>query len=398
MAIKLNKDEEIIYTALKKAGASNIAQSFQKTGLPTRRNEHYHYSDLKMLLADIPQVCDNVKSASIKAFKIDNAYELSIINGGVQTLSTTPPAGVTISTSKGGIGEPNHDVLAQLNSALSKETLNLDLQGEIVEIVYIDRRSEGKATHVNDGLELNILDNSSATIIEVFSGSNEAHFSNHASNISLGKNAKATHIMVDLSGNKARHFQTIQYAIEQGANLRSLIIHDGSDLSRTQLFATFNGEDAHADLSGLSLVDDGQHSDITIDVRHNVPNTTSTEMYKSVARGRSKAIFQGKIVVARDAQKTDAKMMSQGLMLSDNAEILVKPELEIYADDVICGHGATCGALDENNLFYLMSRGIAKEQAKSMLVRAFLTELFDEIKGEKLQNSLLNIVDEWLDR
>jgi Fe-S cluster assembly protein SufD len=119
-------------------------------------------------------------------------------------------------------------------------------------------------------------------------------------------------------------------------------------------------------------------------------------MFKQIARGRSKAVFQGRIVVSRDAQKTDAKMMMQGLMLSDEAEILSKPELEIYADDVVCGHGSTCGELDADWLFYLMSRGIPRTEAETMLVRGFLAEVLDPIKDEALSTVLNGIVDGWL--
>ena len=127
-----------------------------------------------------------------------------------------------------------------------------------------------------------------------------------------------------------------------------------------------------------------------------VPHTSSKPLFKSIARGRSKAVVQGRLVVARDAQKTDAKLMSQGLMLSDEAEILCKPELEIYADDVVCGHGSTCGQLDEDSLFYLTSRGIAKADAETMLVRAFLAELVDPIEDEALNEALTAVIEGWL--
>src|SRR5699024_6823001 len=141
-------------------------------------------------------------------------------------------------------------------------------------------------------------------------------------------------------------------------------------------------EGAHGDFYGLNLVDDGQRRDITLDVTHGVAHTTSTELYKQIARGRGKAVFQGRNNVAQDAQKTDAKMMMQGLMLSDEAEIRTKPELEIFADDVVCGHGATCGDLDENWLFYLMSRGISRTDAETMLIRAFLEEVVEAVGEE----------------
>ncbi len=393
---KLNQSEQVLLETLQKTGADELAADFAKTGLPTRRNEAYHYSDLKMLLGDVPDLTTGAISTSVPLLNIEGAYRILIVNGEVQ-ISDEPPTGVIVSTSRGGVVEPENDIVAQLNSALTKETLNIDLQGTVETIIHIDRRYEGEASHINDGVELYILDGSNATIIESFSGSNEAHLSNSASKVILGRDAKVTHIMVDLSGGRVRHLQSVQYEINESALLHSLIIHKGSALARTQLFAKFIGENAHADFAGLILGAKEQHSDISINIEHNVANTTSSENYKSVVLDKAKAIFQGKILVARDAQKTDAAMKHQGLMLSDDAQILVKPELEIYADDVICGHGATCGQIDMDSLFYLMSRGIEKEQAKSMLIRAFLAELFDEIKIEALKEALISVADEWLE-
>ncbi len=148
----------------------------------------------------------------------------------------------------------------------------------------------------------------------------------------------------------------------------------------------------------LNLVEDGQHC------RHHPRGSSRRAAHhvepalQAIARGRARSVFQGKIVVARDAQKTDAKMMAQGLMLSDEAEIFSKPELEIYADDVVCGHGSTCGELDEDQLFYLMSRGIPQAEAETMLVRAFLAELFDPIEDEELNEALSGVVEDWLVR
>ena len=178
--------------------------------------------------------------------------------------------------------------------------------------------------------------------------------------------------------------------------MRTLVINAGAGLSRTQLFPRYEGAGAHGDITGLNLVSDGQHSDITMDASHAVPHTSSQPLFKSIARGRGKSVVQGRLVVARDAQKTDAKFMHQGLMLSDEAEILSKPELEIYADDVVCGHGSTCGQLDEDSMFYLMSRGIPKSEAETMLVRGFIAEVLDPIADEGLNTTLNAIVDSWL--
>jgi Fe-S cluster assembly protein SufD len=201
---------------------------------------------------------------------------------------------------------------------------------------------------------------------------------------------------VDLSGRAATHFATNEYQLSDDSKLRTLTIHAGAGLARSQVFARFAGQGAHGDFTGLNLVDNGQHLDITIDINHAVPHTTSQELYKQIARGRSKGVFQGRILVEKDAQKTDAKMMMQGLMLSDEAEILSKPELEIYADDVVCGHGSTCGELDADSMFYLTSRGIPKAEAETMLVRGFLEELLDPVTNEALHEALAGVVDGWL--
>lgn len=395
--IRLSPAEETLVAQLESAGATDAAERLRSAGLPTRRVESYHYTDLKALLRDVPELAKPAKSASAPETRIPGAYRILMANGVVQA-TTTAPAGVIVGTVKGSVLSTRDDVLVRLNSAFVNESLSVELNHSVDPVIHVDRRTEGKAGHVNGGVKFFIADGGSATIVETFSGTNEAHLGNHASYVALGKGAKVTHILVDLSGGNARHFAHAEYEIGADAQLRSLVVHSGSKLSRTQIFARFTGEGAHADFSGLTLVEDGQHSDITIDISHAVPNTTSIEMYKSVARGRSRAVFQGKLIVAKDAQKTDAKMMTQGLMLSDEAEIFAKPELEIFADDVVCGHGATCGELDSDNLFYLMSRGINRSEAEAMLVRAFLEELFDPIENAELHNALSNIAEEWLVR
>jgi len=239
-------------------------------------------------------------------------------------------------------------------------------------------------------------DGSKATVIETFSGTDETHLSNHASYVAVGTGAELTHILLDLSSGQSTNLATAEYQVGAGARIRTLTIHVGSALSRINLFARFVGEGATGDFTGLNLTTDGQHSDITLELTHAVPHCAAQPLFKQVARGRSTAAFQGKIVVARDAQKTDAKLMMQGLMLSDEAQILSKPELEIFADDVVCGHGSTVGALDEDSMFYLTSRGIPRAVAESMLTRGFLEEVLDPIADEELHIALEGVVENWL--
>jgi len=392
--VRLGPAETALIEQLNSVGATASAERLAAAGLPTRRVESYHYTDLKMLLKAVPPLAAEAP-AGAPALNVPGAYRLMIANGAPQA-SGTAPAGVIVGKAEGSALSTRDDVLVRLNAALARESLSLTLEGSVDPVIQIDRRTEGSAAHAASSARIFVADDASATILETYSGSAEAHLTNHATYVALGRNARLTHISVDLSDAKATHFATSEYHLAEGAQLRTLVIHAGSALARSQIFARFAGSGAHADFTGLNLVSDGQHSDVTLDVSHAVPHTTSQELFKAIARGRSKAVFQGRIVVARDAQKTDAKMMAQGLMLSDEAEILAKPELEIYADDVVCGHGSTCGQLNEDWLFYLMSRGIPRAEAETMLVRGFLEELLDPITHEALHEALRAVVDEWL--
>lgn len=393
--VRLGPAEEKLIAQLASAGAVAAAERLSGTGLPTRRVESYHYTDLKALLREVPDLSEVAHEAGAPALRIPGAYRIVIVNGDIQRAGTAP-AGVIVGSSDGGALSERDDVLVRLNTALAPETLTLNLDSSVDPVLHIDHRIEGEAAHVADSVHIYVADGGSATIVETYSGSDAAHMGNHGSYVALGKGASATHIMVDLSGDKVRHFASVEYELGEDSNLRTIALNAGSALSRTQVFGRFAASGAHADFGGLNLVEDGQHCDITLDIRHDVPNTTSAETFKTVGRGRSRGVFQGKIVVAKDAQKTNAKMMANGLMLSDEAEIFAKPELEIFADDVVCGHGSTVGAPDEASLFYLMSRGIPPVEAEAMLVRAFLAEVFDGLEDAELHDALMSVADGWL--
>lgn len=393
--VRLGAAEDALIAQLKSVGAEQAAERITVAGLPTRRVEAYHYTDLKTLLRAIPPLAQAANQASAPALRLAGAYQLMIANGIVQNAATAP-AGVIVGKTQGGVLTNRDDVIVGVSNALTKDTLSLTLENTVDPVIQIDRRIEGEAAHVADALKVFVADGASATILETFSGSDAAHVGNHATYMALGKHAVVTHITLDLSASGVSHFATNEYHLGEGAKLRTLVIHAGANLARTQLFPKLDGEGAHADVTGLNLVSDGQHADITMEATHAVPHTSSQPLFKSVTRGRSKSVVQGKLIVVRDAQKTDAKFMHQGLMLSDEAEILSKPELEIYADDVVCGHGSTCGKLDEDSLFYLLSRGIPKAEAETMLVRGFIAELIDPVQDDALSEALNNVVDGWL--
>ncbi len=397
-ALTLTQAEKLLVAQLDAAGSKDAANRLAKAGLPTRRVEAYHYTDLRSLMRDVPNMVgrDEVSHPAPKLSLID-AFEIALINGDVPTVGKTPMGVFVANIDDSGLNKRD-DFLVNLNRGLTEKTVLLRLEGDVEPVLHLKRHINGDAVHVAGSVSIDVAAGANVTVLETFEGSDEAHLGNYSTHVSLGAGAKFTHIVVDQSSKKATHFHTIEYVIGADVNLRNLIVNSGAGLSRTQMFGRFEGEGSHADLSGLNLVDDGQHCDITMDMTHAVPNTTAQEMFKSVVRNKAKAIFQGRIVVDSVAQKTDAKMMAQGLMLSEGAQILTKPELEIFADDVQCGHGCTCGELDAGALFYLMSRGIGREEASSLLIRAFIQELLDPIEHEELNTVLSAIVGQWLEK
>jgi len=388
---------------MKESTALKIMQRF---GLPSRRVEAYHYTDLKALVSHVPPLVnlDDLDQGDVSDagwFDLTDSIKIPVRNGFFGKVSNLPE-GFEISKNSGSALTEREDMIVALNRALTNNSLNIKISGAPAKILHIDWQMLGNAAHSAGSIEIELDKGAKAIIIETISGSDQAHLANFGSRINLGEGAGLTHIVLDFSSRKTTRLQTIEYEIGQNAKLHNLLINSGAKLSRTQIFTNFNGEGAVGDFNGLNLVDEGQHCDISLDTTHKVPDTISTQKFKAVVRNRAKAIFQGRILVESIAQKTDAKMMIQGLMLSEGAQILCKPELEIFADDVQCGHGSTCGELDEDSLFYLMSRGIRRDEATSMLIRAFAEELLTpirdlQIKDLQLYGQLSGVLDNWLD-
>jgi Fe-S cluster assembly protein SufD len=193
------------------------------------------------------------------------------------------------------------------------------------------------------------------------------------------------------------HLSSLLAEVGAGAKFNTFAFTTGSPLVRNQSFIRFAGDNTEAAIGGVSLLKGREHVDNTLVVNHASLNCMSRERFRSVLEGEARAVFQGKIIVEPGAQKTDAKMLSNALLLSDDAEADNKPELEIFADDVQCGHGATAGALDEDLLFYLRARGIPEKEAEALLIQAFIGEVVDTIAQESVREPLMTAAVKWLE-
>ena len=230
-----------------------------------------------------------------------------------------------------------------------------------------------------------------AMVIESHEGPGGSDYQvNAALELFVGDEAHVDHVKIIGEGADALHVSTLAAAIGAHARFNAFSFTAGGAVVRNQLFLKFDGEGIVAGIRGATLLRGHQHADTTLVVNHVAPDCQSREVFKTVLDDEAHGVFQGRIIVRRQAQRTDAKMMTRALLLSERAEADNKPELEIFADDVQCGHGATAGAIDEELKFYLLARGIPAAEAEALLIQAFLGEAIEGIEHAGLREALLD--------
>jgi Fe-S cluster assembly protein SufD len=261
-------------------------------------------------------------------------------------------------------------------------------------VINIEAPGEGAAIAP---FSISLGENAQATVIERHSGGGR-FWSNMTTRVTLAPGARLYHYRLQDYAAETVFTHVAEVTIARDATYDSFTLTTGAGLSRNEIHARLEGPGGHCELNGVNLLRGQQHGDTTIIVDHQAPYCTSHQFYRSVLNDRARGVFQGKIHVAREAQKTDGFQMSKALVLSEGAEMDIKPELEIYADDVKCSHGATMGQIDEDALFYLRSRGIPYEEARGLLISSFVGEAIDKITDEMVRREFLDRVELWLAR
>ncbi len=366
--------------------------------LPSRRDEEWKWTDLKRMLTWPYRVShttdgktvDRLVSAS--PFAGVTTHRVVILNGRLDE-GRSKLKGLAISV--GAVSVDEADPLIDLNGRLNPQGLTLSFEGQVdvpVEIIFV---TTGDNAVVASRLHVVVADGASAMLLESHVGAGE-YLHNPLVTCHLGKGARLDRIKLECEDGEAQHLAQSVIALGKDARLLDLTLTAGAQLSRQNGNVVFIGENASARVNGSYLLKGKQHVDTRLLVDHRVPNCVSRELFKCVMQDQSRGIFQGKVIVRPNAQKTDGKQSSHALLLSEAAEFDAKPELEIYADDVVCGHGTTCGDLNPDHLFYLMSRGIPKAEARAMLVEAFVAEVIDMVENEAVRDVLLAQVRERL--
>ena len=394
---------------------------FAKVGLPHRRIEAWHYTDLRSILRDahapaaMPDAAliDQVRTA-VGKLDSDTARVVLVDGYYVAELSSSAPA-AAVRSLLDVLGEgPSRDaerlavpaleeqesVLA-LNAALMQGGAVLTVaSGETaanpVEFVFV---TSGAAPTAATTRSLVIVEaGATATIVERHIALGTAGSQgNHVLIVDVADGARLDHLSI-LPGTDpgAQQVATLIATIGADADFASFALVSGSGFVRRQSFVTFAGTASRGTLRGVSLLDGQGHADTTLVVTHRGTHCESRELFKHILDGDATGVFQGKVVVSPGAQKTDGKMMSRAVFLADGATMYNKPELEIFADDVVCGHGATAGFLDEEQLFYLRARGIPQKEAEALLLEAFAAEAIEDMGTEKLRAELMESVGQWL--
>lgn len=392
-------------------------ERFLSAGFPTQRQENWKYTNLRRLES---RAFAPAEPAALDAKQPEwlphTGMRMVFVNGHcMPSLSSqhAQPPGVTALTLSGWMahepaevaaylrdrGHTEGSVLEQLNLAFFEDGVVVHLADNTVldEPLYIVHHCTNAAAQrmSHPRVMIRAGRNSRGTIIEHFIGANDTeYFTNAVSRFDIAAGGSIRHFRVQQESTRAFHIAHVQAKL---ANDSRYSIHDialGGSLARSDITTLLEGRGAHAALLGLFTPMGTQHLDAHTRIDHLAPNTTSEEDYRGIAGGRARGVFNGKIIVRPDAQKIDSRQSSRNLLLSPQAEIDTKPELEIYANDVKCSHGATTGQLDATALFYLRSRGLSESDARAALIRAFAESILTTIDVAPLRAALEKQIDE----
>ncbi len=402
---------------------------FEAVGFPTTKNEDWHFTSVAPIaertfraatvgargVSPEGSTAGMVALADFRRFTFGEPrwHTLVYVNGEfAEDLSSYAGLGNAVRVSslaralRSGTGRPERHLgkiaafeqhaFTALNTAFIRDGAFIEIQADAVveQPIHLVFVSEGDGESVSHPRNLIIAArHARATVIESYvSIRDSVYFTNAVTEISVGEGAHLDHYKIQRESEKAFHVGTTQVRQARDSQFHSFSFAVGGALARTNIYTSLNGDAATCTLNGLYLADGTQHIDNQTSIEHIAPNCPSHEVYKGVLDGRSHGVFNGKVYVHPEAQKTDGKQSNNNLLLSPTARVDTKPQLEIFADDVKCTHGATVGRLDDAAMFYLNSRGIGPESARTLLTYAFAADVLETIELEPLKKGLEEMV------
>ena len=379
---------------------------FLETGFPTKKLEHWKFSDLSQIIKK------NIGELSFyNDYSFPNKVDTSIfveglehnkivfINGRVEKVDFTHEDHDKIEINDDfkfvNRLEDNNSLLS-LNNAFTNKCYkitvkkNYSLKKPLV--VYHSTNNKITSRNINLKLEFQLEQNSSLRLIDLFNDEAENNFINIFYNFDLKENAILKNYKIDKAQNKNIRYSYNNIEQDNNSVSETFVLSSGSNFSKNEINCNLKGEYSSAFVNGIFSLNDGQHHEVRTIINHLVENTKSYQLIKSVLGKNSKSAYQGKIFVDSKAQKTDGYQLSKAILLDETSEFNAKPELEIYADDVKCSHGSASGSLDENSIFYLMSRGLNYQQSKELLINGFLLDVVEKITDTEIKNLVKNMI------
>ncbi|MGL5113878.1 MAG: Fe-S cluster assembly protein SufD [Beijerinckiaceae bacterium] len=390
--------------------------AFEAMGLPHRRIEAWHYTDLRALMrkAEAPAIepRDDATRGVTPFVPTEGLATVTLVNGWLTGTFALPPGieffrladalaiGHPLASRLGAIVDLSKDAAATLNAAFMTDGAIIRVPAGLkveqpLHLAFEDTMTSAASTAPR--VLVIVEAGASFTLVETHRGpAGIAYQTNALVEVDVAEGASFEHVRLNLAGDMAQTISTLASSVAKHASFRTLSLITGAALGRNQVFVRVDGDHAKVNISGVTLLKGTQHADNTLVVEHAALHGVSRELFRTVVDDDARGVFQGKIIVQSHAQKTDGRMASNALLLGENASMHGKPELEIFADDVQCAHGATVGALDGDLLFYLMSRGIDRKAAEGLMIEAFAGEALADVSHEGLREALGDLVRDWL--
>tara|TARA_B100001029_G_scaffold135439_1_gene114305 strand:- start:338 stop:1582 length:1245 start_codon:yes stop_codon:yes gene_type:complete len=373
---------------------------FIEKGFPSKKLESWKFSDLNQIINNNIENLNYYRDLK-KSYQIDKSVYLNniehnsivFVNGKMEEINIKHEDSKKFKIQKGIKIENNKiqdNALISLNNAFTVHNFKISIENNYKVkkplIVYHITNSELDSSNINYQLNFLLGENCSLRLIDIHEDKSEKNFINIYYNFNLKKNSIIKNFKLDNSNNN-----NIKYSfnnIDQDTNSVSeiFILSNGSKFVKNEINCNLNGKYSSAFVNGIFTLNENKHHEIKTNINHLVENTKSYQLIKSVLDSSSKAVYQGKIYVDKDAQKTDGYQLSKAILLNEKSEFNAKPELEIYADDVKCSHGSASGSLNEDSIFYLRSRGLSYKEAKNLLIKGFLLDVIEKITDEEIKN------------
>ena len=384
----------------------NFLNNFIKKGFPNRKQEDWKFLDISQIIkkniSDLSFFNDYSQSNKIDPSILVDGLEhnkIIFINGKIEKIDFNVEDQnkiEIIDETKKDISFDYENSLIDLNSAFTDKVFkiiikkNYSLKKPL--IIYHSTNDKIKSTNINLRLDFELGENSCLKLIDYFANNTTKNFINIFYNFNLEKDSILKNYKIDkfINNNLKYSFNNIEQ--DNNSVSETFILSAGSDYFKNEINCNLNGEYSSAFINGIFSLKENQQHEIRTTINHLVENTKSYQLIKSVLGKNSKSAYQGRIFVNSKAQKTDGYQLSKAILLDETSEFNAKPELEIYADDVKCSHGSASGSLDENSIFYLMSRGLNYQQSKELLINGFLMDVVEKITDVEIKNLITNII------